>query len=184
MVSSAVSMEDIVIPDKTVLPEIQEEYTKEPEKQEKYREAQEGNILGRGGVGSGTGTGTGNQHGPGDGTGTGGQSSAARKGPEPEIPHEVPLTPTAPKERTQAICIGTAVPAYPVDLQEEGIEGSVTVKIFVDMDGAIERVVVLASSGYSELDDAAIAAASQFRFSASDSKGYWTKTFTFRLTGE
>ena len=75
------------------------------------------------------------------------------------------------------------MPLYPVDLQEDGVEGAVTVKIYVDTDGSVERVEVTGSSGYGEMDQAAIAAASQFRFSASDSKGYWTKTFIFRLTG-
>ena len=76
------------------------------------------------------------------------------------------------------------MPVYPADLQEEGVEGAVTVKIYVDTDGSVERVEVTGSSGYGELDNSAAAAAARFRFSASVSIGYWTKTFVFRLTGE
>ena len=179
----------IVIPDKTVLPEIHEEYTKEPERQQNYREVHEGNVFGRGGAGNGTGVGTGNKNGPGDGNAAGGSQASAAKpaAPAPVVPASVPAPPPpppAPKQRVQATCIGTAMPVYPADLQEEGVEGAVTVKIYVDTDGSVERVEVTGSSGYGELDNAAAAAAARFRFSASDSKGYWTKTFVFRLTGE
>ena len=178
----------IVIPDKTVLPEIHEEYTKEPERQQNYREVHEGNVFGRGGAGNGTGVGTGNKNGPGDGNAAGGSQASAAKpaAPAPVVPASVPAPPPpppAPKQRVQATCIGTAMPVYPADLQEEGVEGAVTVKIYVDTDGSVERVEVTGSSGYGELDNAAAAAAARFRFSASDSKGYWTKTFIFRLTG-
>lgn len=55
---------------------------------------------------------------------------------------------------------------YPRDLQEEGIEGSVTVQAIVDTSGfVLPPVMVKRSSGNAELDEAAKAAIQRFKYS-------------------
>ena len=102
-----------------------------------------------------------------------------------ENPHliDVPPPPPPPKERIEASLRSEARPDYPPDLIEEDIEGSVTIKIFVASDGSIEDVAVISSSGYAEMDSAAVAAGYRFTFNPGDggARGVWTKTFHFRL---
>jgi len=87
------------------------------------------------------------------------------------------------EERIEASLRSEASPEYPPDLIEEDVEGSVKIKIFVASDGSIEDVVVISSSGYAEMDNAAVAAGYRFTFNPGDggARGVWTKTFHFRL---
>ncbi len=54
--------------------------------------------------------------------------------------------------------------AYPERLRRTGIEGKTTVWLFIDTDGRVKNARVKDSSGYAELDSAAVAAARQFEF--------------------
>ena len=160
-VEAAPTVDEVVIPDKT-LPPIEQKPPEESDKPSQKREARAGNPLGQGGEGKGVGTGIG------DG-----------KGPEPPPPPPPP----PPKERIEASLRSEAQPDYPPDLIEEDVEGSVTIKIFVASDGSIEDVAVISSSGYAEMDSAAVAAGYRFTFNPGDggARGVWTKTFHFRL---
>ena len=55
---------------------------------------------------------------------------------------------------------------YPPLLRDAGIGGTVTVWFFIDEDGVVQDYRVSQSSGHQALDDAAIAVASVYRFSA------------------
>lgn len=57
------------------------------------------------------------------------------------------------------------VEAYPVELREDGIGGTVEVYFFVDEEGAVQDYRIDSSSGHQALDDAALAVASVYRFS-------------------
>lgn len=54
---------------------------------------------------------------------------------------------------------------YPPVLREAGIGGSVSVWFFIDEEGVVRKTLVNRSSGYAELDDAALAVAEVMRFS-------------------
>jgi TonB family protein len=54
---------------------------------------------------------------------------------------------------------------YPADLRDTGIEGTVGVWLYVGEDGTVLRLLVNESSGYRDLDGAALRAVSQARFS-------------------
>jgi protein TonB len=53
---------------------------------------------------------------------------------------------------------------YPEDLRKRGIEGRVYLRVLVDTTGRVGDVQVLRSSGYPEMDSAAIRAAWQYKF--------------------
>lgn len=117
-----------------------------------------------GGDGSGIGTGKGSGIGPGEGSGSGGGSGSgygsgtgSGSGVRPKVP-----------PRLQA----AVNPTYPERLRQQNIEGSVRVRIIVDADGSVESVSVSESSGYDEMDDAAVEAAYKYSFSpAEDADG-------------
>ena len=172
-VEAAPAVDEVVIPDKT-LPPIEQKPPEESDKPSQKREARAGNPLGQGGEGKGVGTGIGDGKGP----GTGGKGTGVSQSEPPPPP-----PPPPPKERIEASLRSEARPDYPPDLIEEDVEGSVTIKIFVASDGSIEDVAVISSSGYAEMDSAAVAAGYRFTFNPGDggARGVWTKTFHFRL---
>ena len=144
------------------LPAISEVYTTEPQKQQEYRQAAEKNSIGTGqgktaggegagtGKGTGTGSGTGNGNGNGNGNGSGNGRGEA-------------LQPKVPPQITRAVA-----PVYPAALQQQGVEGSVKLRFVVGSNGQIEEVSIVASSGYPEMDEAALAAAEQYVFSPAE----------------
>lgn len=94
-------------------------------------------------------TGTGAGEGKGNGEGSDGRDNAAAE--RPSVPPQL---------------IAGAAPAYPEGLRQQGIEGAVRVRVVVDQDGNVENATVAASSGYEEMDAAAVAAAYRYRFTA------------------
>ncbi|MBN2379760.1 energy transducer TonB [candidate division WOR-3 bacterium] len=76
---------------------------------------------------------------------------------------------------------------YPEELQNKGYEGTVLVTVLIDTEGKVEEAKVARSSGYAELDEAALEAAKKFEFnppqhvSGTPIKVEGTLTFTFSL---
>ena len=62
---------------------------------------------------------------------------------------------------------------YPAELYRQGIEGTVTLKLFVDDKGGVvpESTKVAESSGYAEFDSAAIAGVPRMRFAPAQRDG-------------
>lgn len=154
------------------LPEIAEEYTKEPEKQQQYRqEHQAENVSAKGGssgvtslggVGSGTGQGVGQGSGHGNGSGTGngdgaGSGNGTGNGRD-EGAAKVAKVPPRFLEGSN--------PVYPEDLQDQGIGGTVVLRLTVSADGTVTNVDIAGSSGISQLDKAAVKAAYTYSFAA------------------
>ena len=171
---SAVS--DVVIVDKTLPPETQQETPKQtsnPQTSATSSKPSDGTQTGTAGnsgsSGGGDTVGTGTKGGT---SGTSGGGDAAPAAP-----------PAPPAERVAASLRAEATPEYPQELIEDDVEGSVTVKILVAADGSVESVKLVTSSGYSAMDRAAIAAGYRFQFNPGDNgrRGVWTKTFRFRL---
>lgn len=98
------------------------------------------------GSGSGSGGGHGAGHGSGIGDGVG--PGIARN---PKVPPRV---------------ASTAAPVYPQALRDAGIGGRVVVRGVVGIDGRVESVEVVRSSGNSTLDNNALSAFYKWRFSA------------------
>jgi protein TonB len=55
-------------------------------------------------------------------------------------------------------------PVYPEDLRRQRIGGTVLLRVVIRADGSLERVTLEKSSGYTALDDSALAAVNQWRF--------------------
>ncbi len=173
------------------LPQIQESYTKEPQKQQEYRQQHHaptpaaqaattgtaqgdnkensagqgsgaGTVAGTGSAPQGTGSGTGNA--PGNGNSNGGGTAPVST------------------ERVAARCTYRPSPAYPESLRQQGAEGSVRVLILVAEDDSIESVEVVKSSGYPAMDAAAVSAARGCRFQMNGRRGRYTTTYGFHLT--
>ncbi|MGM9541037.1 energy transducer TonB [Anaerovibrio sp.] len=175
------AIDAVALPAETVkLPEIAEEYTKEPEKQQAYRETHRtaetprqvfgaaaadvsgtASGIGRGsgdgtgsgagegaGTGEGSGTGNGSGNGTGDGSGSGRDEAAAKR---PKTPPQF---------------LGGKEPRYPRDLQEQGIGGTVLLRLTVTAEGSVAGVEIAGSSGYPALDTAAVKAAYSYSFAA------------------
>lgn len=152
------------------LPEIAEEYTKEPEKQQQYRqEHQDENVSAKGGssgvtslggVGSGTGQGVGQGSGHGNGSGTGngdgaGSGNGTGSGRDEGAAKVAKVPPRF---------LGGSNPVYPEDLQDQGIGGTVVLRLTVSADGTVTNVDIAGSSGISQLDKAAVKAAYTYSF--------------------
>ena len=62
---------------------------------------------------------------------------------------------------------------YPAELYRQGIEGTVTLKLFVDDKGGVvpESTHVAESSGYAEFDSAAVAGVPRMRFAPAQRDG-------------
>lgn len=111
------------------------------------------------------------------------------------VPFDVvadPPQPTPPpsKSEDQVVISPTlekyVPPEYPASVREKGAEGIVTVKVLVGADGAAERIELSSvTTGYPELDEAALAAAKQCEFTAGTVDGepaaMWTQ-LPFRFT--
>ena len=184
----------VTMPSATTLPEITETYTKEPEKQQEYRQehhaeppvaagatsaSSEGTGTSGAGEGVGTGTGAGSGSGSGTGSSTGagtGTGSGAGAGGGTDSSTEPP----APVD-AGAYCTYRAVPSYPQSMVQSGAEGSVTVLIIVSPDSVVTSVDVVSSSGYPALDQAAVAAGWVCRFSMNGHPGRYRTTYRFEL---
>ena len=171
-----VTVDDIVVQDKNVVPEaVQEQQTNAqqhtpPTVQSTARTVQTGTAGARG---SQSGNTSGSSAGAGSGTSTGDSDGAAGLG----------SAPAPPQERVEASLRAEARPEYPQELIDDDVEGSVTIKILVAADGSVEAVDVASSSGYRAMDRAAVAAGWRFQFNPGDNgrRGVWTKTFRFQL---
>ncbi|MCI6085736.1 MAG: TonB family protein [Selenomonas sp.] len=190
----------IALPAETALPEIAETYTKDPERQQEYRQEhhaetpaapaapspasglQESAGAGAGSGSAGSGTGMGDGPGTGSGTGDGastgeGAGSGAGTG---EGAGSASAEPPAPVD-AGAYCTYRAVPSYPASMVRAGAEGSVTILITVSPESSITDVSVVSSSGYPALDAAAVAAGWSCRFSMNGHPGRYRTTYRFEL---
>lgn len=71
-------------------------------------------------------------------------------------------------------------PPYPPDAREKGIEGTVIVRVLIDLSGNIGGVDIYESSGSSLLDEAAISSANGWEFSpAKDNLGKDMRCYVF-----
>lgn len=67
--------------------------------------------------------------------------------------------------KVRAEQLSTSQPAYPIALQAKKAVGSVTVNYIINASGGVESPQIEASSGYSEMDAAALAAIVNFTYS-------------------
>lgn len=166
------AVEEISFSNNTEVPEISETYTRQPETQQIYKESKQrdnaekgenaairdemnGKGKGDASMGDGAGdSGNGGENGNGQGEEKGfGQGTGTKDGAAVQQP------------KTPPRLLAGANPAYPENLRRQGIEGAVRVRVVVGKDGSVETASVAASSGYSSMDDAAVAAAYRYRFS-------------------
>lgn len=154
------------------LPEIAEEYTKEPEKQQQYRQEHQaenvsdkgsnGGVASLGGAGSGTGQGIGQGSGNGSGSGTGnGDGAGSGNGTGHGSGRDEGAAKVA---KVPPRFLGGSNPVYPEDLQDQGIGGTVVLRLTVSADGTVTNVDIAGSSGISQLDKAAVKAAYTYSF--------------------
>lgn len=143
-------------------------------------------------------SGSGNGHGdslpaaaPGNGTqsGTAGSPSGAGTGRGPDV--IAPAAPSAQQGPTRnARVVEKSQPPYPPSARQEGVEGTVTLRVLLDADAAVQRVEVIQSSGDRRLDDAARQeVATHWRFAPRLEKGRpvaatLTACVVFTLTDE
>ena len=104
------------------------------------------------GIGPGSGSGSGGGHGSGHGTGTGsGIGPGNGIASNPAIPPRI---------------IKSVQPVYPLAERNARIEGTTTVRFLINTDGSVEEVIVVASSGNSNLDAAAVSACYKWKFTS------------------
>lgn len=185
------------------LPEIGEDYTRDPSRREAYRAAHQtaadaaaekprpaapsasaksaaeaagaqGSTVGAAGRTSGTG-------GTGGASGTGSPGGAGSGGIGDGGPGNGARTDDAGGEPAAAVCTYRAEPQYPPSLIDEEAQGSVTLLLAIGRDNTVTGVTVLSSSGYRAMDQAAISAAHQCRFQTYGQLGRFRITYTFRL---
>lgn len=93
-------------------------------------------------------------------------ASRPAEGQEPnrERPSYTPFT-VAPRLLNMDDVRQALVRAYPSELREEGIGGTVTMWFFLDEEGRVANTIVDQSSGHTALDAAALDVAQVYRFS-------------------
>ena len=101
------------------------------------------------GLGAGTGSGSGGGNGSGTGTGNGSGDGSGDGGNVAAVPPRV---------------VSRVQPIYPRSAREQGIEGTVHMRLLVNSRGGVSEAVVTGSSGNEELDAAAITAAENWQF--------------------
>lgn len=149
-VDTPVDVVEDTIPDPATPPENQNEQEQKPPQADTdtSRHTSEGHTGNSGqtegnGHGSGSGTGEGTGTGTGDGVGHGGDAKR-------------PKTPPA--------YLSGSMPVYPEALRKQGVQGTVVLSLLVGADGSVQEASVASSSGYSELDQAALAVAYSYQF--------------------
>jgi len=95
-----------------------------------------------------------------------GDGGVVAPGP-PCTPPVVPITAADPGFQL----VGMTEPVCPEAAREQGHQGSVFVRTIADHDGSVCETTVASSSGYAELDSAAVTAARTARFSEAWSGG-------------
>ena len=122
--------------------------------------ASTGSSSGSGdGGGSGTGTGSGVGNGSGDGTGDGQGKGAGTGAGQGTGDANVSGTGSAPFDTNGFWAAVNANKEYPYMALKRHLEGTTTITTTISASGAITNVSVSSSSGYSVLDEAAVAAA-------------------------
>jgi protein TonB len=133
--------------------------------------------FGLGGTGKGTGAGPFGTAGDGGGSaGTSAASPAAPPSPKPEPP-------TRPKGSSRPPrVLNWTDPAYPEQARQQGVEGTVVLRLTVRADGTPSAVRVSRSSGHAALDEAAIGHVRRARFAPALKDGEPVATsITFRV---
>ena len=72
---------------------------------------------------------------------------------------------------TGASCLFGPKPAYPPAARRAREEGNVLLRLNIDKDGTVSSVTVIGSSGYSDLDDAALQELKEWRYSPARKDG-------------
>lgn len=162
----------IAVPKEAALPQIAEEYTKQPEKQKEFRKAHgvpetvpQDTGSGQGESATAAGSGTGDSPGNGgsdSGEGSGGNSGGGSDEGNIEPARDPEL---ARQPKTRPRILSEVSPQYPQRLADEGIEGQVRVRMIVSASGSVESAEVSSSSGYRAMDKAAVQAAYGYSFS-------------------
>ncbi len=117
----------------------------------------EAGAFGLGGTGTAVGIGTFGTENEGGGTAEAVQSPAPA--PQP-VPRAKPKGPSRPPR-----VVNWTDPPYPEQARQQGIEGTVVLKLTVGADGRARNVTVARSSGHAALDQAAVAHVKKTRFS-------------------
>ena len=112
------------------------------------------------GAGSGSGSGSGNGNGSGTGDGSGSGSGSGHGGGSGGTANPDALTPELPPKITYR-----AQPEYPASLRKKNATGTVGISFVVGADGSVTSASVDSSSGYPEMDAAALAAVYEYTFS-------------------
>lgn len=144
------SLEDII--DQKLKPKPQKKVVRKKATAAPGPKAPAGNPAGSG-TGTGTGTGTGSGSGSGSGNGSGSGSGEGRG---------VPVKPPR--------LLREVAPVYPTSARNSGATGVVTVRILVGVDGSVEDVTVVGSSGNGAMDNSVVTAVNKWRFSPAKDK--------------
>ena len=170
------AIDDVVLSEKNeeLLPKIEESFTKEPEKQEKFKKEHSvpmtpatvtspngngngdslstngSNGSGSGNAGNGSGSGP-----PGNGnSGSGNGDESGNGDSNGKCPAIAPTLIVAPE------------PVYPENLRQRNIKGQVIIRIVVGTDGSVMSADIESSSCYEEMDQSALNAAWGYRYTA------------------
>lgn len=148
----AAAPDPIVIDERIKVPEVEKEMKAEkPEKQDKDKPAKNPSADAKANASDAKGT----SGAPG---GRDGGSDKPQGGPARDPAHVKHV-----KVRAQQL--STSQPAYPIALQAQKAVGSVTVNYIINASGGVESPQIEASSGYPEMDAAALAAIVNFTYS-------------------
>lgn len=104
------------------------------------------------------------------------------------IENIIPINPVGPdveivpyyKVEIKPQPISMPAPEYPVLAVKAGIEGKVVVKMLVDTDGSVIAVEIIKSSGNQMLDESAVSAAKQSKFTPAKQRDKFVRVWVVR----
>lgn len=127
-----------------------------------------------GGSGGGTGTGAGTGVGEGTGTGAGGGSGSGGTGDGGTGGFTSRVA-----DRLEPVVLSKGVLDYPPAAAQDGVEGTVRLQVLVDEQGAVAEASVIASSGDTRLDAAALEFVRRWRYRPAVQDGQPRRVHTY-----
>jgi len=83
-----------------------------------------------------------------------------------DVPKIAPQTTAVPLPIVPSNILNRIAPVYPTAAVRNGVEGLVTVKALIGMNGELKKSVIKSSSGSADLDKAAISSLNSWKFSS------------------
>ena len=85
------------------------------------------------------------------------------------------------KGKLKITCLNCLSPKYPINALKKGLEGKPTVKVWISMNGNVEKAEIIISSGITSIDKSALEAAKKSKFYPLEYKSFINIEYELKL---